>query len=55
MEMEEEMEEDSYSQAPLERNQRDRQEERNGQILQVMEEEEKTSLFLPPQYKNHNK
>ena len=28
---------------------------RNGQVLQVMEEEEEMSLLLPLQYKNHNK
>ena len=28
---------------------------RNGQVLQVMEEEEEMSLFLPLQYKNYNK
>ena len=54
MEMEEEMGEDSIPRL-LWKEIRGIGRRRNGQVLQVMEEEEETSLFLPPQYKNHNK
>ena len=49
-----EMEEDSIP-SPLWKEIRELGRKRNGQVLQVMEEEGETSLFLPPQYKSHNK
>ena len=53
MEMEEEMGEDSIPRL-LWKEIRGIDRRRNGQVLQVIEEEE-TSLFLPPYYKKHNK
>ena len=54
MEIEEEMGEDSIPR-PLWKEIREIGRRRNGQFLQVMEEEEEMSLFLPPQNKNHKK
>ena len=54
MEMEGEMKEDSIPR-PLWKEIREMGRRRNGQVLQVMEEEGEISLFLPPQYKSHNK
>ena len=54
MEMEGEMEEDSIPR-PLWKEIREIGRKRNGQVLPVMEEEGETSLFLPLQYKSHNK
>ena len=54
MEMEGEMEEDSIPR-PFWKEIKEIGRKRNGQVLQVMEEEGETSLFLPLQYKSHNK
>ena len=54
MEIEEEVGEHSILR-PLWRELREIGRRRNGQVLQVMEEEGETFLFLPPQYNNHNK
>ena len=54
MELEGEMEEDSIPRL-LWKEIKEIGRKRNGQVLQVMGEQEETFLFIPPPFKSHNK